>query len=198
MHRPIKHKLRENIHISNKVLTALFFYNGIFILAATMLGPLYAVYVERFVDGIMAVSISWATLLISTTIFTYLLSRTGDKVKDKKNLLLVGYLLRIIGWISFIFVNNIISLVLVQILLGLGESLGTPAFNTIFAEHLDKNAHIKEYSNWTLVSNLFSALGIVIGGLIVNNFGFQPLFMLMSFLALLAFTGLLFQRKQLL
>ena len=196
MERSIKHKQRTAKHISNKILTVLFFYNGIFILAATMLGPLYAVYVERFVDGIMAVSISWATLLISTTLFTYFLSRTGDRIKDKKYLLLAGYLLRIIGWISFIFVNNILSLVLVQILLGLGESLGTPAFNTIFAEHLDKNEHIKEYSNWTLVSNLFSALGIVIGGLIVNSFGFPPLFLLMSLLATISFSGLLFQLKK--
>ncbi|KKP50569.1 MAG: hypothetical protein UR43_C0032G0005 [candidate division TM6 bacterium GW2011_GWF2_33_332] len=38
--------------MDNKALRTLFLYNGLFVGAATMLGPLYAIYVVKFVDGL--------------------------------------------------------------------------------------------------------------------------------------------------
>lgn len=184
--------------MNNKALRTLFLYNGLFVGAATMLGPLYAIYVVKFVDGVTAVSISWAAFLVSTSIFTYIVSRKGDGIKEKEYLLLAGYIVRILSWILLIFVHNLTSLVLVQILLGFGESLGTPSFNALFADHLDKNKHIKEYSNWSLIANLTSAAGILAGGAIVNNFGFKALFLFMSALSLVAFFGILLKPRKLL
>lgn len=184
--------------MENAALRVLYLYNGIFVGAAAMLGPLYAIYVMKFVDGLTAVSISWAAFLISTSIFTLIVSRKGDEVKEKRYLLLAGYMIRIISWFMLIFVHNLMALVFVQILLGLGESLGTPAFNAIFAEHLDNNKYIKEYSGWSLIANLSSAAGILAGGAIVNQFGFKALFLLMCALSLIAFFGILLKRKKLL
>jgi MFS family permease len=186
-------KLMDNI-----ALRVLFLYNGIFVGAAAMLGPLYAIYVVKFVDGVTAVSISWAAFLISTSIFTVIVSKKGDGVKEKRHLLLAGYIIRIVSWIMLIFVNNMITLVVVQILLGLGESIGTPAFNAIFAEHLDSNKFIKEYSGWSLIANLSSAAGILVGGKIVTIFGFKALFLFMSALSLIAFFGILLKPRKLL
>jgi MFS family permease len=184
--------------MNNKALRALFLYNGIFVGAAAMLGPLYAIYVVKFVDGVTAVSISWAAFLVSTSIFTYIVSKKGDGIKEKEYLLLAGYVIRILSWILLIFVHNLTALVLVQVLLGLGESLGTPSFSALFADHLDKNKHIKEYSSWSLIANLSSAAGILAGGAIVNNFGFKALFLFMSVLSLVAFFGILLKPRKLL
>jgi len=184
--------------MKNNALKSLFIYNGIFVMAAAMLGPLYAIYVVKFVDGITAVSISWAAFLISTSFFTYLVSRNGDGLREKEYLLLAGYVMRILSWILLIFVHSLWALVFVQILLGLGESLGTPSFNALFADHLDKNKYIKEYSTWSLIANLTSAVGILAGGFIVNNFGFKALFILMAGLSLISFFGILFKPRKLL
>jgi MFS family permease len=184
--------------MKNNALKSLFIYNGIFVMAAAMLGPLYAIYVVKFVDGVTAISISWAAFLVSTSIFTYLVSKKGNEIKEKEYLLLAGYIIRILSWIALIFVHNLWSLVMVQILLGLGESLGTPSFNALFADHLDKNKYIKEYSDWSLVANLTSAAGILAGGFIVSNFGFKALFILMAGLSLISFFGILFKPRKLL
>jgi MFS family permease len=184
--------------MGNVALRVLFLYNGIFVGAAAMLGPLYAIYVVKFVDGVTAVSISWAAFLISTSIFTLIVARKGDEVKEKRFLLLAGFMIRILSWIMLIFVHDLTALVLVQVLLGLGESIGTPAFNAIFAEHLDSNKFIKEYSSWSLIANLSSAAGILTGGAIVNEFGFKALFLFMSALSLIAFFGILLKPRQLL
>jgi MFS family permease len=184
--------------MNNKALKTLFLYNGIFVGAAAMLGPLYAIYVVKFVDGVTAISVSWAAFLISTAIFTYVVSQKGDGAKEKEYLLLAGYVIRILSWISLIFVHNLVALVLVQILLGLGESLGTPSFNALFAGHLDKNKYVKEYSNWLLVANLSSAAGILAGGAVVNSFGFKTLFLFMAAFSLVAFLGILLKPRKLL
>lgn len=176
-------KLRKNVALRN-----LFFYNGIFCFAQNLLGPLYAVFVQRIDNKIIWVSIAWATSLVSTTFFVYILSRVGDRFRDK-NLLLAGFLIRSVAWFLFLFVNSIPALLGNMILVGLGEAVGTPAFNAIFAEHLDDGCHVAEYSDWSVVLNIMLAGGTVIGGLVVSRFGFKPIFVMMSLLSLFAFWG---------
>ncbi|OIN88992.1 hypothetical protein AUJ59_02640 [Candidatus Beckwithbacteria bacterium CG1_02_47_37] len=83
-------------------------------------------------------------------------------------------------------INSLTMLVALQIILGLGKALGLPAFDSIFAEHLDRNKHVREYGDWKLIYNLTLALGTIVGGLLVVRFGFNVLFIIMSFLALVS------------
>ena len=184
--------------MNNKALKILFFYNGLFVLAASLLGPLYALFVESYVDGVLAVSYSWAAFLISTTVFTVLVARLGDRVKEKEYFILAGFVLRATGWLLFIFVGALYQLILVQIIIGAGEALGTPGFNSVFADHLDNNMHVKEYSIWSLISNIASAIGVIIGGYIIKYFGFNVLFLIMTTLAIVSFFGILLKPRKLL
>ena len=184
--------------MNNKSLKILFIYNGIFVFAGSLFGPLYAVYVGLLDKNILSISITWSAFLIATVIFTLIISKIGDRIKEKEYLLMAGFLVRAIAWFLFIFATNVIYLIFLQILLGLGEALGTPAFDAIFAEHLDRGKHIKEYSNWKLVLNGATGVGTIIGGLIATTLGFQWLFISMSILALVSFGGVLIQPRKLL
>lgn len=180
----------------NSALRLLFIFNSIFVLAGSLLGPLYAVYVQRLShDGVLTISTSWSVFLFSTTLFMFLISRVGDRA-HKDDLLISGFLVRAFVWISYIFIHSITALILLQILLGLGEALGTPAFSAIFAEHLDKNAHIKEYADYQLISNILSASGVLFGGFVVSTYGFKPLFLLMAILAFISTLGILLRPKK--
>lgn len=184
--------------MKNKTLVTLFVANGIFVLSGSLLGPLYAIFVEKFAGfdtKVMAVSFSWAAFLISTTLFTFIISKLGDKVKRREQLLLAGFIVRALSWILYIFVGNIYSLIALQILLGLGEALGSPAFDTIFAEHLDNGQHVAEYSNWRLITNITTAIGTITGGFIVVGFGFQAIFMVMSVLAIVSSAIIILRTK---
>lgn len=184
--------------MKNGSLKVLFFFNGIFIFAANLLGPLYAVYVGMLDKNIFSISTTWAVGLLATSVFTYVISKRGDFLKEKEYLLMGGFLIRAIAWFLFIGIGNIFHLILLQILLGIGEAAGSPAFNAIFAEHLDIGKHIKEYSQWAIYSNLLTAAGTVAGGFIASFFGFQWLFICMGTLALLSFFGILIQPRKLL
>jgi len=182
----------------NRSLKTLFLFNGIFVFAASLLGPLYALYVEGLDHGVLSVSTTWAVFTISTTLFMYLLTKFGDKIKNKENLLLVGFVIRAIVWFSYSLIGNISSLIILQILLGLGEALGTPAYDSLLAEHLDRGKHISEFAKWKLISNLVGSVGTIIGGFTVTIFGFNPLFRLMSILAIISFIGIIKSPKRLL
>lgn len=182
----------------NKALSLLFLSNGLFVLAGSLLGPLYAIYVAKFTEGVFPVTLSWATFLLSTTLFSVLLFEFGDKIKENRLLLVSGFLIRAVGWFLYIFVNNIYALIAIQFLLGMGEAVGTPAFEAIFSEHLDKEKKISEYSEWKIISNVTLILGTLLGGFIVEEFGFTPLFMGMSTLAILSIVAVIVKPKKLL
>lgn len=182
----------------NKSLKTLFFFNGIFVFASSLLGPLYAIYVSGIDKDVVAVSGSWAVFLASSTIFTYLMSKWGDRVKEMEYFLIFGYLIRALVWFGYIFVDNLTELLLLQFILGLGEALGTPSYDAIFAVHLDKNNHIKDYSIWKVISNLVGASATFLGGLVVSLYGFAPLFIFMSLLATISMFGILLSPRTLL
>ncbi|MDO9231692.1 MAG: MFS transporter [bacterium] len=184
--------------MKNKALKVLFVYNGIFVFAAGLLGPLYAIFVETIDKNILFVSISWAAFLVSTTLGMLFLRKYGDRLKEKEYLLMGGFLIRAIVWFSFPFISTIFMLVMLQILLGIGETLGSPAFDSIFAEHLDDGCHIREYTDWKLISNITGAGAIILGGIIINYFGFFPLFFMMGSLASVSFFGVLLKPRKLL
>ena len=179
----------------NKVLKALFLYNGLFVLAGSLLGPLYALYVERLEAGILPVSISWAVFLFSTTLVTYILSKKGDGLKHKRYLLAAGYLIRAFSWFCMALVTNIEQLIVLQFILGIGEGIWTPSFDAIFAEHLDKNKHIMDYSDWKVISNSVLVVGTLLGGYVVSNYGFHYVLFGMSGLALVSFFGVVLNRR---
>lgn len=181
---------------NNLALKALFIANSIYLFAALLLGPLYAVYIQRIGGGILIVSISTGVFYVASTLFLIFMSRWGDRVKEKELLLAVSYVIRGIGFLAFIFINSSLYLILIQIVFGLGDALGTPTFGALFAKHIDKKVEVMEYSDWTLVANLVMALGTILGGFIVSSLGFNFLFVAIAILCFMsAFWILLTPRK---
>ena len=182
--------------MKNRGLNILFLANGIFIFGASLIGPLYAVYVGEIVSTPIAISASAAAFLIASTLFTALIGRYGDKVREQEYLLMGGFLVRALAWIGYIFVGDMFALLFVQVLLGLGEALGSPSFSALFARHLDRGEAVKDYSSWNIFQSLISAAGVISGGLIATYFGFIPVFICMAAFALISFFFLLFQPRK--
>lgn len=173
----------------NKSLRTLFILNSIFVFGGALFGPLYALYVQGIDNKIISVSISWAIYMVSSTIFTHFIGVYGDRVHEKEYLLAGGFLVRAIAWFGYAFVANLTGLIVIQIILGLGEALGTPSWNFLFAKHLDGHHEIHDYSDWDVVNNLMIALATLMGGMFVTFFGFKFLFVIMGTLALISFVG---------
>lgn len=184
--------------MGNKALRTLYLYNGIFVFAGGMLGPLFALFVEEIDKSVFSVSLTWFVFLFSATIFMVFVEKYGDQVMEKEYLLMGGFLIRAIVWFLFPFIGTLFWLIVAQILLGLGEALGTPAYDVIFAEHLDKDRHVKEYTDWKLISNIVGSFAVLLGGILVKYTGFSILFFLMGMMALISFFGILWTPRKVL
>jgi len=123
-------------------LKILFISNGIFVFADRLLGTLYAIFVEKFDTNILSVSFSWFIFMLSATLFTLIISKYADRIKEKEYLLIAGFILRVISWILYIFTNSLLMFIFVQILIGIGEAVGSPALDSILTNYLKKGAEI--------------------------------------------------------
>lgn len=185
--------------ITNKnALRILFLSNGIFVFADRLLGPLYAIFAEKFDATILSVSFSWFVFMASATIFTFVVARFGDKIKEKEYLLMAGFIIRVTAWVLYIFANSFTAFILIQVLLGIGEAVGSPAFDAMLASHLQKGGEINDYSRWKLVQNLSLAIASLIGGFVVFYTSFNLLFVIMAILGLLATAIVFIQPRKLL
>ena len=164
----------------------LFLCNGIFVFASSLLGPLYAIYVQHLGKGVLTISFTSTVFLLATTLFTVALSRFKDGWVRKEHFLIAGFLIRAVVWITFLLITNITELVVLQILLGAGEALGNSSFDAVFAEHLDKNLHVAEYADWQIIMNVLTATATFIGGILMTLYGFSILFITMSSFALIS------------
>ena len=170
----------------NKSLQTLFLVNTIFVFAASLIGPLYAIYTESLGTGIFTASLTWSVMLVTTSIATILMVKFGDRVREKEKFLIIGFVIRCVAWFGYTIIHNLPQLILIQILVGVGEAIGSPAFDAIFANNLNKKIEMREFSDWRLISNLVAALATGVGGIIVAKFGFNILFYTMSSLALVS------------
>lgn len=173
----------HNEHM-NKSLRLLLSINSLFVLAGNLLGPLYAVYITGLGGSVAVVSGTWSIMLFTTTIVNLILIRYGDKVKEHEYYLIGGFIFRAIAWIGFAVSYSLTSVIVLQIVMGIGEAVGSTGFDAIMAEHLDKSSHIRDYAVWKTISNLIAATATMLGGFVVTWYGFTSMFYFMGGVAI--------------
>ena len=87
---------------------------------------------------------------------------------------------------------------LVQVVLGIGNALYTPAFDGLYSLHLDRGRAAAEWSNWEIMSNLITSVGALTGGFLANFFGFGIIFLAMGMFCFISSMLLFFQPKKVL
>lgn len=188
-----------NFLTKNKSLKTLIVINGVFLLAANMFPPLFALFVKELGGGAFAAGSIWATFAIVTGFLILIINRFEDcRIKEREYLIAGGYLARLIGWLGYFFATSFWHLYILQIILAAGEALGSPAFNAIYSEHLDKGKYVKQWGFFCASATIIMGIAALIGGAIVSQFGFRTLFLVMAFLSFLSFVLLMRQPRKLL
>jgi len=170
--------------IFNKALRILLFTNGLVLLAGAMLGPIYALYVERIGGDLLDASLTGAFFALAAGITTLISGKFSDKIRENEFIVIFGYLIMGLGFFLYTIIGSITTLFLVQILIGFGEAIYSPAFDAVYSKHLDKNKSGREWGAWEGLNYFTAGIGAIIGGLIVTRFGFNTMFIIMSLLCL--------------
>jgi predicted MFS family arabinose efflux permease len=83
-------------------------------------------------------------------------------------------------------VHNVTALFIVQIISGFLKTISAPAFDTIYARHLDRSSTGQEYGVWEASFFMTAGVGAVLGGTVVSLYGFSGVFITMAVLAFIA------------
>jgi MFS family permease len=172
----------------NKAIKILIVTNGLVLIAGAMLGPIYALFVEKIGGSLLQASYAYGIYAITAAIANLISGKYIDKIKkdDIAMVVVIGYTIMGFAFFGYIFVNSIWTLFLVQAIIGIGEAIYSPAFDTLYSEHLDKSEFGEEWGALEAIKYLTLAIGAIIGGLLVTSFGFNAIFVLMGLLCLVS------------
>lgn len=171
----------------NKYLKLLLIANSLFVFASSLIVPIYAALVLEVGGGVELAGLLVGTQFLAGTFFGIVVIKLADRKNRDERLIKANYLLRALAWFFIFLFPSIPGLFLAQLIIGVSEAIGTPAFNALVSEHLDTKSHIKEWATFGLVSNFIVAIASVVGGIVAVRLGFPLLFLMMSLLGLGSF-----------
>jgi len=173
-------------------LRILLLASALLMLAGGLFGPIYAVFVEQIGGDLLTAGGAYAAFAIASGVMIFFISRWEDHVKHKEKLVIIGYALSTIGFLGYLFIKTPLHLFIVQVILGLGEAVSSPAFDDLYSKHLQKGKFASEWGLWESFYYITIGAGALIGGFIGQEFGFKPLFMIMFLISLAGLISSLF------
>ena len=170
-----------------KELKILLTVSGISRLAAGLFGPIYAIFVEDIGGDILTASGAYGAFAVSAGLLMLLCSHFEDRIKRTEYLIIASYGLSAVGFAGYLLIERPIHLFIVQIIFGISESIGTPAYDGMYSHNLEKGKFISQWGLWDGMSWFTTGISAIAGGFIAAEFGFPILFYVMLSLAIVSF-----------
>jgi MFS transporter, DHA1 family, multidrug resistance protein len=152
-----------------------------FVLA--IFAPFYSLYIINLGGSVELAGLSWAIFSIVSGIFMLIFRKWELKVHHKKNLYAFGYLLISLTFFLYIFISSIYVLFLAQIIFGIAIAFINPAFDTLFSKHTKRGQEITDWGGWEGATAIATGLAAIVGGFIIQNYGYSHIFMIMSLIS---------------
>jgi MFS family permease len=153
--------------------------------ADNLIGPFYAVFVERIGGSILDIGFTVTVFGICTGILMIIIGKLSDKL-NKELITVFGYGFYALGSLLYLFISSPLQLFGLQIVFALGTACLAAPLTALFARYIQKG---KEGTQWGLEGgSAYIAVGIAsfIGTLIISQFGFKSLFIIMFVIQILA------------
>lgn len=167
-------KLNESLRILIVTNTTMIFVLGMF-------APFYAVFVKKIGGGIAFAGFSWALVFIVSGLLMLVFTNWQVKVKEQELMLALGYIIRGAVFLSYAFMASIPQLILTQVVWGIAMAIGMPAFDAIYSSHTSKdNTSVVQWSQWEGLSALATGVASLVGGIIIQSFGYMIVFTAMA------------------
>lgn len=164
----------------------LVFSAGFIVAASSMIGPIYALMVERIGGDLLDASLTFFIYSIVTSITLFISGKLFDHKRQGKRILILGFLLIGAGYFAYLLVDSIYKLYLVQVLIGIGTAIYSPAWDSMYSSHITKKHEGTQWATWEITNQFTAAVGALIGGVIATQWGFSPLFVVMGSICFLS------------
>ncbi len=167
----------------NRALRILLATNGVILFSSAMMGPIYALFVEKIGGDLLDASFTAAIFALAAGITALISGRYADKIKENELIIVFGYSMIAFGYFLYFFANSILILFIIQVIIGFGEAIYSPAFDALYTKHIDHHKAGLEWGAWETMNYFIFAIGATIGGILVSLFGFQIIFIIMMVLS---------------
>lgn len=158
-----------------------------------LVDPILAIYIKDGLAGgtVFSAAAASTLFLLVKSLVQLPFSRGVDKMADKTRMrwLILGTLLIALVPFVYILAANIFHVYVAQILHGAGSGLAYSAWLGIWSTHLDKKRESYEWSLYSTLVGIGTALSALVGGFVAQFIGFRLTFALVGLMAL---TGCLF------
>lgn len=175
----------------NRKVRALLLADVTWFFGEGMLGPLFAVFAQRIGGNVLDISWAWAAYLICAGIFIAYIGAVSDRKISRKKLIFAGYVLNAALTFCYLFVNSVFTLLLLEVGLGLAAALATPTWDALYSQYQDKNERGFTWGMADGLSEIFTGVAIVIGGMVVAYLSFDILFVIMGMIQVVSIVLLL-------
>jgi len=174
----------------NPVVRFLILSDTVILGAAGLLGPIFALFVEDFIQGgdEAVAGIAAGIYLFSRSILQVPIAYYIDKIRGEKDdfwLMFIFDILIALIPITYLFINTPLELYAVQFLLGLFTAFTFPSYMAIFTRHIDREREGMEWGIYYSLTGLTGAGVAIVGGYIAATSGFPTLILVMVFWSLL-------------
>ncbi len=172
-HRPSSYKVNPIVRAF--IVSEMFFWSG-----WNLINPIFAIFVTQNITGgsIEAAGTAMTIYLISRIMVELVASKSFNQITDRTR-----YIISMIGiicigfvYLSFSFTTSLISVFVIQVLMGIGFGIVSPAKLALFSEHLDKGKESTEWGLYDAVTLTGMALTATLGAFIAQKYGFNVLF----------------------
>lgn len=172
----------------NPVIRWLIIGDVVYYGGAGLLGPIFALFVDDFVQGGGAAVAGTATAiyLITKSIAQIPAGALVDKIcgdEDDFWFMFGGLLVAAVVPLSYLFISTPAELYIAQFVLGVALAFNWPSFMALFTKYIAENKEATVWSVYFTLSDLFTAAAAALGGYIAVTFGFEVVIVLVSTVA---------------
>ena len=171
----------------NKTIKLLMLSDIFVITGFGLIDPILAIFIkENLVGGtIFAAGLASTLFLITKSLIQLPFSKYVDSHDDKLKWLIIGtFLIALVPFI-YIFTNHIKFIYLAQIIHGVASALAYPTWLSLWSTNLDKKHEGFEWSLYSTLTGLGTAVTAVVGAVIAQYIGFKYTFGLVSLISLI-------------
>lgn len=170
-----------------------FFVNG----ALGTIAPFFAIFITQQISEGSATIVGFASAVywLTKSIIQLPISRFLDKTDGERDefwAFFGGYMVAAFIPVLYYFATQPWHLYLIQAIFGFAMAWAIPAWYSIFTRHIDKFRVSFEWSLFSVFAvGISSTLASVIGGILVDRFGFRIVFLIASVIMFASAIGIL-------
>lgn len=147
--------------------------------------PIFAIFSTQIGGDITDAGIAAGIFLIVTSSLQWPIGKWLDRLHEKW-FIVADYLLEALVFFGYMFVQNVWQLFALQVVLGIANAIGDPAWEALFDKSIPKTHSGKFWSRSHLWIGYASGFGIILGSYLADYWGFRYVFFLGGILSSIA------------